>query len=115
MLLATNKVNNNSKTYTKQISTYNGIVYAEIIYQDEDTDYKKGSNFWYCSAHKNFSGGMFNRDAREIDWINAHKWADSQLALMDKYGTKKECKSNNIYESERLEFNEKTDRDKKML
>lgn len=46
------------------------------------------------------SGGIFNRDAREKDWIRAHKWADEQLKLMDKYGTKKECKMNTLFSKE---------------
>lgn len=101
MLLNTNKINDNSKTYQKQIHVYDGRVYAEIIYQDNKTDYDE-YDLWYCSLHKSFGSFFVSSTVREKDLIAAHKWADEQLELLNKYTTTKLSKCNYIIEKELL-------------
>lgn len=88
MLLNDNRVNDNSKTYAKQIHPYNGKVYAEIIYQSKETDYDWQSKLWYVSMYKSF-GSSWNSAPREKDYINAHEWCDEQLRLLSEYGVVK--------------------------
>lgn len=87
-LLTTNLVNDNSKTYAKQIHPYGGKVYAEIIYQDSKTELDRRIDLWHCSMHNSF-GKYWRKAPREQDYIDAHKWADEQLALLQKYGIQK--------------------------
>lgn len=101
MTLTENMINDNSRIYTKQIHVYNGIVYAEIIYQDKKTEYEYQSDLWYCSLHKSF-GSIWNKSVKEKDLVNAHKWADNQLELLNKYATKKLSKAECIKLAERI-------------
>lgn len=86
-----------NRTYTKQVSAYNGYVQAEIIYSDKETDYDYGGKLWYCSLRKTF-GSTFRAAPREKDYIAANKWADEQLELLQKYCTVKVKKSECIYD-----------------
>jgi hypothetical protein len=96
MLLATNIIDDGSKLYTKQIHVYSGKVYAEIIYQNKETEWDRATKIWVCSLHKSFGPYFIGDSVREKDLIAAHKWADEQLALINKYCTNKLSKAQHI-------------------
>lgn len=95
MLIGNNKVNDDSKTYTKQIHVYSGKIYAEIIYQDKETEYNYASKLWCISLSKEF-GSNWSSSVKEKDLIKAHNWADEQLILLNKYAINKLEKANVI-------------------
>lgn len=95
MQLGENLIDNGSRTYAKQIHVYGSNVYAEIIYQDKETEYDHLLKLWYLTMSKTF-GSAFRGSPREKDYIKAHKWADEQLELLNKYGTKKLSKEHNL-------------------
>lgn len=88
------------KTYMKQISVYGSKVHIEIIYTDKKTDWNRSVDLWYCSMRKEF-GSMWRSEPNEKDYQDAHKWADEQLNLLEKYGTVKVKQAEYIYEIER--------------
>lgn len=76
-----------NEIYTAQISPYNGKVYVEILHHNKETGfYSTSMKLWGCSLRKSF-GSIFNSAPTKKNWIDAKKWANEQLDLIDKYGT----------------------------
>lgn len=71
------------RVYTAQITPYCNEVVAEIVYTDLK-DFQTG--LYYTAIRKTF-GSSFYKQPRENDWINAKKWVDEQLRLIEKYST----------------------------
>lgn len=78
------KLKTESNLYLAQISCYRGKVYAEIIYNAKEMFETNG--LWITSLDKSF-GSSFRNTPREKDWIDANKWVDKQLELIEKYAT----------------------------
>lgn len=78
------------RTYTKQIHAYDRYVYAEIVYNDPDTErhFMSGHPMWIVCNSKRF-GSFWSSKPTEQDFIDAHAWCDEQLELLNKYGTVK--------------------------
>jgi len=72
------------KEYSFQITPYHGNVHAEILCNNKSFKYE---GLWILSMYKSF-GSFWGRSApREKDYINAQKWVDEQVSLLEKYGT----------------------------
>lgn len=73
--------------YTGQITPYHGKVNAEIIMRNKKEGfYESKIDLWLTVMDKSF-GSSFASQPREKDYLDAQKWINEQLELIEKHAT----------------------------
>ena len=93
--------------YSAQITPYHGYVMAEIIAAEKNKEKgfnehsKYDSGLWLTVLDKRF-GSWFRKTPTEQNWKDANKWVETQLDLIEKYGTVVVTKPQYLRDSEAL-------------
>ena len=91
--------------YSAQITPYHNEVHAEIIVRDKNKDkgfheHNSIGGLWLTVMDKSFGSKWFTDEPTEDDWKNAVNWVETQLTLIEKYGTVMVTKPAHIRRSE---------------
>ena len=76
-----------NSTYTAQITPYHGKVNAEILVLDKDKGFYEPKLGLYLTVMEKSFGRSFSTEPREQDWVDAKKWVETQLKMIEEHGT----------------------------